>query len=116
MKRKTTTKGFGKRLAFYRKAKGLTQKELGEKIGVTNRVIAYYEGETNYPPAHLIVPTAKALGISTDELLGIKGSNDNEHKPDLRITRRLKKIEELPPSQQKILLKTIDTFLKGAER
>jgi len=29
---------FGKKLADFRKAKGLTQKELGEKIGVSNRV------------------------------------------------------------------------------
>jgi len=114
MKKKTTINGFGKRLAYYRKAKGLTQKELGEQVGVANRVIAYYEGETNYPPAHLIVPLAKALGISTDELLGLKETKKNGRDPNLRILRRLNKIEDLPPSQQKTLLKTIDTFLKGA--
>ena len=116
MKRKTTTNGFGKRLARYRKAKGLTRKELGGQIGVSNRVIAYYEKETNYPPAHLIVPMAQSLGISTDELLGIKAPRENEQKPNLRITRRLKKIADLPLSQQKVLLKTIDTFLRGAQK
>ena len=70
MKKETTTFDFGKRLASLRKAGGLTQQELGDKVGVSRRVIAYYEGETNYPPAHLIVPLAKALNVSTDELLG----------------------------------------------
>jgi hypothetical protein len=37
-------------------------------------------------------------------------------KPSLKTLRRLKKIEELPPSQQKALFKTIDNFLKGAEK
>lgn len=71
MKKKTTVNGFGQRLAYFRKAKGLTQQALGETVGVSNRVIAYYEGETDYPPAHLIVPLANALGITMDELLGI---------------------------------------------
>ena len=46
MKRITVTaKDFGKRLASLRKELGLTQTELGEKVGVSCRVIAYYEGD-----------------------------------------------------------------------
>jgi transcriptional regulator with XRE-family HTH domain len=72
MKRPTTIKGFGQRLAEMRRASGLTQVQLGEKVGVSNRVIHYYDGETNYPPAHLIEPLAKALNVSVEELLGVK--------------------------------------------
>ena len=73
MKRTTVTaKDFGKRLASLRKEQGLTQTQLGERVGVSCKVIAYYEGETHYPPAHLIEPLAKALKVSTDELLGVK--------------------------------------------
>jgi transcriptional regulator with XRE-family HTH domain len=56
MKKENSMSDFGKRLAYYRKARGLTQGELGEKVGVSYRVIAYYEGETKRPPARLIVP------------------------------------------------------------
>jgi len=49
MKQTSTIEDFGKRLSDLRKALGLTQKQLGEKVGVSNRVIAYYEGETDYP-------------------------------------------------------------------
>jgi transcriptional regulator with XRE-family HTH domain len=115
MKREPTIKNFGKRLTALRRSAGLTQKQLGEKIGVSNRVIHYYETETNYPPAHLIDPLAKALKVSTDELLGIKASKTKEAKPSMRIAQRLKKIENLPPAQQKTLLKTIDTFIKAAQ-
>lgn len=64
--------GHRSKLAGFRRAAGLTQKQLGENVGVSARVIAYYEGETEYPPGHLIEPLARALNVSTDELLGIR--------------------------------------------
>lgn len=112
MKRPSTVKGFGKRLAELRRSAGITQVQLGESVGVSARVIAYYEGETDYPPAHLIEPFAKALGVSIDEILGMKASKEHAGKTSLRLMRRMRKIEELPPSQQKTLLRTIDTFLE----
>ncbi len=64
----------------------------------------------------MIIRFAKALGVTTDELLGIKASKSEGNKADLKIIRRIKKIESLPPAQQKVLLKSIDMFLKGAEK
>ena len=73
MKKDPTIINFGKKLSDLRKANGMTQKQLGDMIGVSKRVIAYHEGETKYPPAHLIVPISQALNITTaDELLGVK--------------------------------------------
>ena len=105
---------FGKRLAMLRKEQGLTQQQLADKIDVTRRVIAYYEVESDNPPGNIIILLSKALNISTDELLGFTPAATSG-KPSLKLTRRMKKIENLPPSQQKVLLKTIDTFLKGAQ-
>ena len=64
----------------------------------------------------MVIRVAQALEVTTDELLGLNGAKKNADngKLSLRLLRRSKKIEELPPSQQKTLLKTIDTFLKGA--
>jgi len=81
---------FGKRLKYYGKVKGLTQTELGKKVGVSYRVIAYYGGETQYPPSRLIVPIAKALGITTDELLGMKESKNNFDIQNAVLWRNLK--------------------------
>lgn len=64
----------------------------------------------------MVIRFAKVLEVTTDELLGVKASKDNGNRLSLKLLRRAKKIETLPPSQQKTLLKTIDTFLKGAER
>ena len=87
---------------------------MAEKIDVTRRVIAYYEVEPDNPPGNIIMLLSKALNISADELLGLTPV-DTHDKPNLRITRRIKKIKGLPPSQQKVLLKTIDVFLKEAQ-
>ncbi len=104
MKKKTTVNGFGQRLAYFRKAKGLTQQALGETVGVSNRVIAYYEGETDYPPAHLIVPLANALGITMDELLGIVETKNDFDQNNAALWRRLKIVEELPKKDQRAIL------------
>lgn len=112
MKRESTVKDFGKRLADLRRAAGLTQKQLGEKVGVSNRVIFYYEGESDYPPAHLIEPLAKALNVSTDELLGIKAVKQQRNPEHAALWRRLKKIETLPKKDQKALLHYLDALVK----
>jgi transcriptional regulator with XRE-family HTH domain len=120
MKQTSTIEGFGERLADLRKAMGLTQKQLGEKVGVSNRVIAYYEGETDYPPAHLIEPLAKALKVSSDELLGLKRIKQQLSPEHAALWRRLKKIETLPKRDQKALLHYLDALVSkngdGGER
>jgi transcriptional regulator with XRE-family HTH domain len=105
---------FSARLSSLRKERGLSQQQLADKVNVSRRVIAYYEVESDNPPSNLVVLLSKALNVSADELLGIKPIKSDVIKPSLRLTRRMKQIEALPPSQQKALLKNIDMFLKGA--
>jgi len=106
----------GQRIARIRKEKGYTQVELAEKMGFIQALISDYELDKLRPYYDVIIRFATALDISTDELLGVKLSDYKEEKPDLKIVRRIKKIQNLPPSQQKTLLKTIDTFIKAAEK
>lgn len=111
----TGKESFGHRLAKIRKSKGLTQVELAEKIGIIQVLISDYERDKLRPYHDMVARFALALGVSADELLGIKPSKFKGNGPSLKITQRLKKIEDLPPAQQKTLLKTIDTFIKAAQ-
>jgi transcriptional regulator with XRE-family HTH domain len=106
----------GGRLARLRKEQGLTQIELGAKTDLSQVLISDYERGRLQPSPDTLIKMANALGVATDELLGLKGKPASGSKPSLKTLRRLKKIEELPPSQQKALFKTIDNFLKGAEK
>jgi transcriptional regulator with XRE-family HTH domain len=110
MKNKPTVNDFGKRMARFRKASGLTQQQLGDQLGVSRRVIAYYEAETDYPPAHIIVPLAQALNVSTDELLGAK---DNKAPLDPKLAalwRRLKVLETFSDKDRKAVLQYVDVI------
>ena len=112
MKSKTSIKDFNKRLAGLRKARGLTQEELGKKVGVSKRVITYYETKSKYPPTHLIAPLAKALRMTTDDLLGLKGIKVDLDPEHAALWRRLKKVETLSVRDKKSLFHYLNLLLK----
>ena len=61
----------GKNIAKYRKVRGLTQEELGTKLGVTNQAVSKWESEVSMPDVMLIPEIAKALSISLDDIYGL---------------------------------------------
>ena len=108
-----TVDGFGKRLARIRRSRGLTQTELGKAVGVSKRVIVYYEKEDSQPPGAMLVDLARALEVTTDELLGIKPLEKRVSPKTARLLKRLKKIEALPSSDQRAVLKFLDALLES---
>ena len=58
----------GKNIACFRKAKGWTQAELGEKIGVSNQAVSKWESETSMPDVMLLPALADAFECYIDEL------------------------------------------------
>lgn len=106
----------GQRIARLRKERGYTQVELAEKTGIPQTLITDYERDKLRLHSEMVIRFAQALEVPTDELLGIKTSKESGNKLSLKLLRRMKKIETLPQLQQKNLLMTIDTFLKGAEK
>ena len=116
MKRKSTISDFGKRLASLRKERGFTQAQLGEKVGVSYRVIAYYEIESKHPPAHLVAPLAKALKVSSDKLLGLEHYKPYINPEQFKLWKKLQKIEELPKKDQKALMTLLEALLTKNNR
>jgi len=102
--------GFGRRLADIRKSRSMTQAQLGEFVGVSNRVIAYYETESDQPPGALLAELAKALKVSADELLGLKPPKEPTNPKLARLLNRLKRVADLPPADQRAVLQHIDAL------
>jgi transcriptional regulator with XRE-family HTH domain len=103
----------GQRLARLRKAAGYTQKQMAEKMGLIQALISEYERDKMRLHAEMVIRFAKALGVSTDEILGFKPDRQQDMKnPSLKIVRRLNRISALPASKQKAFLQTIDALLK----
>lgn len=108
--------GFGARLADIRQGRGMTQAELALAVGVSRRVIAYYEHEDAQPPGAMLVDLAKALRVSADQLLGLKLPKDKKSPRTARLLKRLQKIEQLPTTDQRVVLKLVDGLLEGHSR
>mgnify|MGYP002781179288 CR=1 FL=1 len=114
----TTDETFGQRLARLRKERSMTQVQLAKKTGLTQGLITDYESGKLRLHADLVCRLALALGVSADELLGLKSSRpaaaiEASSGLSLKIVRRMVKVERLPENKQKVILQTIDGFLKG---
>lgn len=59
----------GKRIHEKRKAIGLTQEQLAEKLGVTGQAVSKWESDISCPDITILAPLADILGLSVDELL-----------------------------------------------
>ena len=104
----------GENLSRIRKLRGLTQIELGELIGINQYQISDYEIGRLHLSDEMIIRFAKALHTSADKILGLDSSETEKHP--LKLTKRLSRIEMLSEADQKSLLKTIDMFIKAAEK
>jgi transcriptional regulator with XRE-family HTH domain len=104
---------FGQRLARIRKEKGLTQSELASKMGLVQALISEYERDKIRAHHEMVARFALALEVSSDELLGLDSPKQKHKSPGLRLQKRMLQIEGLPRHQQKIILRTIDTFLSA---
>lgn len=60
----------GKRIKELRRKRDMTQEKLADFLGVTYQSVSKWETGVTSPDLALIVPLARVLGVSTDELLG----------------------------------------------
>ncbi len=60
---------FGNFLYSLRKEKGMTQQELADRLGLTNKAISKWETGEAFPETAQLVPLADVFGVSVDELL-----------------------------------------------
>lgn len=62
---------FDKRLSLLRKQAGISQKQLGEAIGLSNKAICTMETGTRETTFEKLVRLAEYFHVSTDYLLGV---------------------------------------------
>jgi len=106
-----TRTDFGKRLFTIRRSRGISQKELGEKVGLSLRMISYYERDKNGPPVAMLKKIAAALNVSASYLLGespLKSTVKDEIAPGLKKPFEL--LQGLPKKQQRTAISMIDAL------
>ena len=73
----------GMMIASLRKENGMTQLELAEKTGVTDKAVSKWERDLSCPDVTTIPRLAEIFGISVDELMQIKSESQHEEKKDI---------------------------------
>ncbi|MBO5120537.1 MAG: helix-turn-helix domain-containing protein [Bacilli bacterium] len=70
----------GKFILKLRKEKNMTQQELADKIGVTDRAISKWENGRGMPDLSLMKPLCDELGITINELISGENLDKKEYK------------------------------------
>ena len=96
----------GKFLSDERKAKGYTQKQLSELLGISDKTISKWECGNGFPEASLLLPLCNELEITVNELLtGERISQQNyKKKAEENMVNMIREKEE---NKQKLLLTTM---------
>ncbi len=66
----------GKKIKEYRTSIKMTQQDFAYRLGVTGASVSAYENGTRTPSFDVLVRIANILGVTTDDLLGRKKSNE----------------------------------------
>ena len=104
---------FGEHLGRLRRQQGLSQAELGSQVGISQRMVAYYESQKGNPPVSLLPRFADALNVSLDELFGRNGAATPRTPIDFRLWRRFRGIEDLTPRHRSAVLDHIKALLRS---
>lgn len=70
----------GEVISTLRKEKGMTQKELAEKLNITDKAVSKWERDIACPDTTLIPKLADILGISIEELMAAKLAEPSGHR------------------------------------
>ena len=74
----------GLRIKQLRKKKDLTQEKLAEYLGVSFQAVSKWETGVASPDLSMVVPLARLLEVSTDELLGLIDTVEDPRERELR--------------------------------
>ena len=83
-------KKIGNLIASLRKAKGLTQQELGDMVGIGFRAVSKWERGITMPDISIINDLSKILGITSDELLSGEVKEINIPKENKKSSKTIK--------------------------
>jgi transcriptional regulator with XRE-family HTH domain len=117
---KPRTTPFGQRLAEARKKAGLTQAELGKRLGLSQRAIAHWElGDTTAPlRPEQIEFLADACGVAAQQLILGAWPNAGRAKPGAhgKLRKVFEEAAELPKDEQLQIVTVVSALVNQSKR
>ncbi len=89
------TKSMGQFMAALRKANGLTQQDVADRLNVSNKAVSRWERDETAPDISLLPAIAEMFGVSCDELIRGERNMDDQPRTEGAKTRTEKQIKSL---------------------
>ena len=105
---------FGKRMAAFRTAKGLSQQQLAEALGLTRSRVNYYERAAANPSLEIVEKVAAFFGVTVGELFNDTSRTKAKPGPPSQFARLVERLEQLPRAKQKVVAQMLEGLLRQA--
>jgi transcriptional regulator with XRE-family HTH domain len=107
----------GSRIAAARKARGLTQVQLAEQLGISQQTLAHYEVGRVGVGAPMLPALAEILDLSFDEILvgQVAPYRPGRRGPPSQLAQHLDAVAQLPKAKQKFVVEMIDSVIAKAQ-
>lgn len=93
----------GKFIADERKRKGYTQKQLSEKLEISDKTISKWERGNGFPEVSLLLPLCGELGITVNELLSGERVSEEDYRKKAE-ENMVNLVKETQENKKKIVL------------
>jgi transcriptional regulator with XRE-family HTH domain len=102
---------FGQRLYALREQAGLSQQQLADRLGLTQRAYAHWERHPVALRAEQLLKLAQALNVSVDDLVGTNGKKKRGTGPAGKMRQLFEAASRLPRSQQQKIAALLEAFI-----
>jgi transcriptional regulator with XRE-family HTH domain len=110
---------FSRRLAALRRQKGLSQRELAERMQTTQKMVDYYERRAANPALEVIQKAAAALEVSPAELIGdgvAPARASRKAGPTGKVRQAFEDVSKLPRRQQEHIVRVVSALVSQYEQ
>jgi transcriptional regulator with XRE-family HTH domain len=111
----TTTHPFGLHLVELRQAAKMTQQELANAIGTSQRTVSQWELEGNLPGREVLPKLAQALGLTPGEILQFEPLRQKPG-PKGELDHVFEEARQLPKTSQRHLARLVRAWIKEEQR
>ena len=100
----------GAHMSSLRKAKKLSQGDLGKKVGTSGDIIGRYERGEVTPSIDVAAKIAEALEVSLDFLIG-----KVDQEVDQQLLKRIIEVQQMGENDKEHILYTLDALIKNVK-
>lgn len=102
----------GQRIAQLRKARGITQQQLAEQLGIAQQTLAHYEVGRLRIAVALLSHLATLLSVSVEELIHEDTTTKKKRGPTSLLQQQVEQISLMPRAKQKFIAEMLGALIQ----